>query len=402
MPDERPKVKIPEAITKYIKRDAPKEAKMLAAKATVPMAPMVQVSVLTFLIGDSEAEVAEEAKKSLLNMPGSILKSLLTENLHPKTFDFFVKNRTQEDDLMEQIVLNSSTPDDCFVYLADKTTGKVLDIIGQNQQRMLKTPEIANSFKKNPNASKAAIEKIVSFLRMRGIQVEGESTILNNKEINNIIKQTQAQAEEIATQNPQFSIPAAIQNAHTGFDEKDEDSEDDFYEDDDEVMDEDGGFSDDDLGGDFDLFEDKADASDEEKKSIAAQIEGMSIPHKVKLALLGNKEVRTILIKDSNKIVAGAVIKSPKLTDNEVHSISQMRTVSDEIIRTIANNKDWVKNYTIKLALANNPKCPLPVAMKLMRFLNSKDVGDLSKNKNVSPQLQKMAKQQYNKMRGVG
>ena len=107
------------------------------------------------------------------------------------------------------------------------------------------------------------------------------------------------------------------------------------------------------------------------------------------------------MIKDPNKIVSIAVIKSPKLTDNEVHGIAQMRSINDEIIRFIANNQDWAKNYSIKLALTGNPKTPFPISLKLLRYLSMKDIGDLSRNKNVSPQIQKIAKEQYNKMRGT-
>ena len=101
-------------------------------------------------------------------------------------------------------------------------------------------------------------------------------------------------------------------------------------------------------------------------------------------------------------IIATAVIKSPKITENEVHSISQMRSVNDEVIRYIANNNDWTKNYTIKQALVNNPKTPLPVSLKFLKFLNIKDLMDLSRNKNVSGQIQKIAKQAAVAKRGGG
>lgn len=387
------KVKIPDAIKQYIKRDASKDARMLAAKAAIPMSPLVQVTVLTFLLGDPEKEVQDQAKASLLEMPESMLKGLFKENLHPKTIDFFVKNKTESEDLMEQIVLNKNTPDEAFVHLAANSSGKVLEIISNNQMRMLRCVDIANGFKKNPNASKAAVEKVVSFLRMSGVQLEGESAVLTDNEVNKLIKHTQKQVASV--KNIQAAVP--VQELD------DEDDEEDFYSDDEDDFADDGSFGDDEFGdGDADLFDEKAQYEEEDSKGIEAKLADMTVPQKVKIALMGNKEVRGILIKDPNKIVATAVIKSPKLTDNEVHSIAQMRSVNDEIIRTIASNKDWVKNYTIKLALANNPKTPLPIALKFMRFLNMKDIGDLSRNKNVSPQIQKLAKQQFNKMRGTG
>ena len=401
MADGHAKVKIPESISKYIQRGATKETKMMAAKSIIPMAPLVQITVLTFLLGDPDQEIVTEAKNSLISIPSNILKGLLKEAIHPNALQFYAENKSENTELMEPLVLNKLTPDNAFIYLADKASGKVLDIIGSNQQRMLRTPDIANNFKKNTNASKAAIDRVVSFLRMNGITIEGESSVLTPKEINSLVNETLKQA-------PKGVDPSTIQNlkqvqqmtmAMAGDGLSDDDDDDEFLDADSGLVDDD--MSDEDFGESFDLFNEEESKSEEEKRDMAAKLADMNIPQKVKLALLGSKEVRTLLIKDRNKVVSSAVIKSPKITESEILSISQMRSVNDEIIRYIASNNDWVKKYSIKHALANNPKTPIPISLKFMRYLNAKDISDLSKNKNVSPQVQKIAKQQFNKMRGM-
>jgi len=396
-----PKIKIPEAITKYIAKDAPKDARLLAAKGTLPMAPLVQITVFTFLSGDSDVEVSGEATKSLLNMPADILKNVLSDNIHPKALDFFAKNKSDNHELLERILLNKITPDESFVFLADKVSGKPLDILSSNQQRMLRTPKIASLLKKNPNAQRSTIERIISFLRISGVQIEGESPILTQDEINMLIAETTKKRDQIKNARP--VEPTSQTPSQPSIIDDEEDEEEDFYsdDDDDEEFAGAGSFDDDDLYGGDDLFDNSDEISEEEKMGIAAKIEKMTVPQKVKVALVGNKEVRGILIKDSNKIVAMSVIKSPKIMDSEVYAFAQMRSLNDEIIRFIANNKEWIKKYSIKLALTNNPKTPLNIGMKFMNMLNSKDIGDLARNKNVSPQLQKLSKERFNKMRGT-
>jgi len=122
----------------------------------------------------------------------------------------------------------------------------------------------------------------------------------------------------------------------------------------------------------------------------------MNVSDKIKLALFGNKEVRSTLIRDANKIVATTVLKSPKVTDGEVAMYANSRNVCDDVIRIIAGNKEWVKNYRVKVALVNNPKTPVPIAMKLVSSLNTKDLKDLAGSRNVSGAVCNLAKNLLN------
>ncbi|MBW1902485.1 MAG: hypothetical protein JRJ20_12735 [Deltaproteobacteria bacterium] len=123
-----------------------------------------------------------------------------------------------------------------------------------------------------------------------------------------------------------------------------------------------------------------------EKKfeSLYAQVQGMSISEKVKLASLGNKEARNLLIKDANKLIQHAVINSPKITEEEIIGHAGNRNLSKEIPRMIAAKKEFIKNYRVKLALVNNAKTPVPTSLKLLRLLMEKDLRKIAKSKNVS------------------
>lgn len=123
---------------------------------------------------------------------------------------------------------------------------------------------------------------------------------------------------------------------------------------------------------------------DEEYLSKYQMAQTMGTGEKIKLALTGDKEWRSIFLKDANKLVSSAVIKNPRITDAEVLTVCKSTVQNDEIIRLICANKEWVKNYQIRKALVENHKTPLPAALRFLATLGEKDVATLAKSKNIS------------------
>jgi hypothetical protein len=122
---------------------------------------------------------------------------------------------------------------------------------------------------------------------------------------------------------------------------------------------------------------------EEQHQNARQKIAALSVAQRVALAMKGSREERAILIRDPNKIVAVAVLSSPKMTETEAESIAKMANVSDEILRIIAYTRAWVKNYGVVLALAKNPKTPVAVSMNLLNRLNEKDLRLLSTDRNI-------------------
>lgn len=135
----------------------------------------------------------------------------------------------------------------------------------------------------------------------------------------------------------------------------------------------------------------KAPQDEKKIKSRFQEIQDMPVPDKIKLAMTGDKEARSILIKDSNKQVQEAVLDSPRISDMEIVAVANSRNVPDEILRKIAVNRQWMKNYQVRLALVNNPKTPLPMGLKIIGTLMVADLKRLSKNKGVSSVLSSTA-----------
>ena len=110
----------------------------------------------------------------------------------------------------------------------------------------------------------------------------------------------------------------------------------------------------------------------------------MGVSEKIKMALTGDKEWRSIFLKDPNKLVNTAVLKNPRVTDGEVLAVAKNKTSSEELIRIILMNKDWMKLPVIRSALVSHPKTPVGSALRFMDTLTVKELKDLSKSKSVS------------------
>jgi hypothetical protein len=132
--------------------------------------------------------------------------------------------------------------------------------------------------------------------------------------------------------------------------------------------------------------EEPEEPEEEEKLTIEQQILRMNVTEKIKAAMRGNKQIRGMLVTDSNRLVSTAVLKNPRITENEVIKISASRSVSEDVIRSITRNRDWMKLYQVKVNLVKNPKCPQGISMRLLNFLRPNDLKGLVGNKNV-PQL---------------
>lgn len=156
-----------------------------------------------------------------------------------------------------------------------------------------------------------------------------------------------------------------------------------------------GGFSLD-LGKDawgfpLELIKDKDETSVEEQLTLVEQIKAMSPGKKIKLAYLGNAEARKILLRDANKVVVIAVVKSKRMSDNELLAAAGNRNLPREVFREISMDKEAIRKYPIKLALANNPRCPVNISIGLLKDLTKADLAKIAKNKNVSSVLSGLA-----------
>jgi hypothetical protein len=121
----------------------------------------------------------------------------------------------------------------------------------------------------------------------------------------------------------------------------------------------------------------------EEQSTTVERINAMTPGQKLQLAMRGSREERGVLIRDSNRLIALAVLSSPKITESEVENIAKMTNVSEDILRVISQTRAWMKNYAIVAALARNSKTPIAVSLNILPRLIERDVRGLTTDRNI-------------------
>ncbi len=341
--------KIPEHLRKFVDPSLPKEMRLMAAQGLIPIGPRDLALVVYTLTLDTDEEISKEAEASLKSMPEEVMAAVLSNtSTPPEILDWAARNTTSESQI-QRIILNRSTSNDTIAYLAETVrTQSLIELIADNQQRILGSAAIVEALSKNPSISRSTLDKVISFFQL----------YLNKK-------------GEIST--PQDSVPPegikpvqAIEGIETqiGSEDVQESFLDGIY------------FSE-------DLTEEIGETNEERRESLLHRIKRMNIAERIKLAILGNREARAILVRDSHRIVACSVLRNPHLTDMEVILIAQSRTVDEEILCEIAATRKWARIYQVKVSLINNPKTPPHISLNLISHLRGTDLKALINNRNI-------------------
>lgn len=318
---------------KYASQDAPLEARRMAARGALPLEPIELATVLFILANDPDAEVKQAARGSLENLPDHVISVVLAGQTHPALLSLLAQIHKESEVSCEVLALNAATDDRTIAFLATLPHPRVVDIISQNQERMMRHEEIVEALGANPLTGRAVIDRILSFL---GID---ERDAMEDEE--DVLDEEAAQAALLEMLGSDMSEAARL------------------------------------LATETDIEEEKLDGS------LYAIVQGMSVMQKIKLARLGGKEARALLIKDRNRIVSSSVLASPKLTETEIITFAQSRSIGEDLLRIISSSREWTKNYQVKLALCSNPKTPTPQAVKYLNYLQDRDLRMLMKSKDV-------------------
>jgi len=120
-----------------------------------------------------------------------------------------------------------------------------------------------------------------------------------------------------------------------------------------------------------------------DSEALFVRVGHMTVSERLKLALRGNREARTLLLRDPNRVIVRLVLRNPRVTEDEIIAISNNRSADDELLRMIAERRDWTKNYQVRAGLVSNPRTPSALAMRFLPTLDERDVRRLAKSKNV-------------------
>ena len=323
------RLKVSPEVARLVQPGAPRDAQLAAARGALPLAGKDFLTVLFFLCNSSDAEIKTSAVKTLRTLPGTILDDILKDTtLHPQLLELLVRARIADTELMGLVIMHPSTVIKTLLYLANKADQDVLERLAESQNNLREHTELVEAIIANPNANKE--------LKLR-----------------------------LGWQNPE---PGSV--AEMGEDQAVPDAADD------QDAGEEGRSQ-----VELEALMEEADQEGLSKYQIALELK---VAEKIKMGLTGDKEWRTLMIKQSNKLIQAAVLKNPRITDGEVLMIAKNKTSSEDLIRMILLNKEWMKFYEIKKALITHPKTPPPKAMRLVPMLTMKDIKELAKSRQVS------------------
>ncbi|MCL2178038.1 MAG: hypothetical protein FWC28_08750 [Proteobacteria bacterium] len=334
-------------IRKYVETTSPIPLRLTAAKGGLPLAPADFVTVLFLLSVDLIPEIREAAQLSARHISEKFMVSVgRDERLKTEVLDWLMDLHWANTSYAKLLVSNASTSDEAIARCASHCSAQVLELIGLNQLRLLRHEEILRQICQNPNATPVLVDSVCEFAVRNGIFLE------------DIAAMQEAKGRVFGRVTPEKG-PTVAQ-----------------------------------LVGEFESIEDEKALPLEEGKrlSLSQKVLKMSVSEKIKLAMRGNKEIRTLLLRDTNRLVAVAAVQSPRMTEAEILGIAQNRTTPEEILRIVFRNKEWLKLYPIKLALTKNAKVPQAISMRLLPTLKEGDIKTLAKDRNVPNAIQTMAK----------
>jgi hypothetical protein len=351
---------LPKPLQKHADPKAPPPLRGMGAKGLVPAVAPVDLCTLLYLLSfDVDAGIAETAHKTAAGLPDKIWSvALRAEGTKPQVLDWMADRLAGNDAALELVLLNSATADDTVARLAPAVSQKLADIVRQNELRLLRDDDIIRGLCQNPNALASSVDGACDFCVRNGL------TLLDVPRLVEAHKRVHGVDPTAAPPAPAETAAALI--AEYGA----------------ELAQEQG-----------DAAAAAASAEAEQKKlTISQRIARMSVSEKIKLATLGNKGARTLLLRDSNKLVTMAAATSPRITDGEILALANSRTVNADVLRYIYSSREFLKTYAIKFSLVKNPKVPLPTALKMMYTLQEKDMKELSRDRNVPQTIQSQAR----------
>jgi hypothetical protein len=348
-------------VTRILDGTAPLQAKAAAARGALPIPRADLVRIFVFLLKDDDEAIRNDATTSLAGLDDDTLTEILdSEECAPEVLTYFSRTAVTDGNgtAAAQIAYHPSAPAEALEILAGSTDHEILALVLTNQDRLLATPGLIDRLLANP-ALRAEQRSWIEETRSRAErQAEAE------KELPATDEAVEPEEEEITIEDV-----ARILNVDIG-----------------ELM-----TASEIAGGEEFL---QVDVS-EEIRGAFQRIMTLNTSQKAILAIKGGREERMILIRDTNRLVALAVLKNPRMPEGEVEAIAGMRNVREEVLRTIGASREWTKNYGVALSLVRNPRTPPGISTNFISRLNNRDLKFLLKDKNVPEIIRRMAKKNH-------
>ncbi|MEO7331953.1 MAG: hypothetical protein ABI193_25475 [Minicystis sp.] len=347
---------------------APPKLQEMAAKGIAPgVKPADMVALLVILSGNDRPPVVKEtAEKTLAALPEPLLNgALAVGDLHPAVIEALARAYPERLDVLEKLISMPQIHGETVEELARTGSETVTELIATNEDRLLKNQRIIELLYMNKRTRMSTADRLIDLAVRNGLTLTGipafkEAAAAIQDELipmasdeptpdDLLFQETLELAERLA------AVSAADEDTHH-------------------------------------LTETGEEEVDDKFAPLYVRIANMTMSQKVRRAILGTKEERMMLVRDRNRVVATAAIRSPLLQENEVVLISRNRNMSEDVLRVIATSPEWTKSYGVKKNLIENPKTPTTISTRMITQLREADLRHLAKNKNVPGAVQEAAR----------
>ena len=380
------------AVRAILEGTAPPQARMAAANGMLPLPQSDLLEVLVTLRQEDDPQIVEAATETLAEQDTEdLLAAAANDETSPTVLDYLATLPDEHKQIHEAVILNRNTSDRAIAKLAAATQeGSLLELISLNQQRLVRFPAIIDAILENDGRSAEASRRARETKREFFEKERGAQQIA--QELRARGNSAAAEFFESADLGEGFSAEDAwLIASHIEVSDADLDNSwlpAERYE---ELQIETGA----ERAANFAkvLEHERLEKGEvpAERVSLIRRIMFLNARDRMKLAMKGDREARGILIRDSNRMVAVAVINNPRVTDQEVENIAAMRTVADEVLRLIALNRAWARSYSIIHNLVRNPRTPIPTVITILPRIRTKDLQHLTLNRNVSEAVRRQA-----------
>ena len=364
---------IPDNLRKHVDPKSPPPMRLMGAKAMVPMGPKDMVHVVYQAMLDPEPKIAKIAAQTFAKFDDKILGACLGEPLAPPVLAKFSETLIEKPSHIETILLNRATPDEAFAYVGEHATDQaIIGIVAGNQERLLRCHDIVRAIRRNKKALRSELDRAIDFLVREGIfledvpEFEDAFVRLGKSEMLQALKKVEIDDAVLTPEQQQMAAEVGV-------------TPEDLL-----------------LGVHADvaaLDEHAGIAEDGSPKSGRRKLlSSYPIPIQIKLAMTGDHTAAIEAVSSSNRLVASAGIRNPRIKEPDIMKLVKSKSMHDDVVRYICNNGDWTKSYAVKHALVQNPKTPMSLVMRWLPLMRLNDLKALSRSKQIPGAVQAQAK----------
>ena len=310
-----------------------------AARGFVPLAPGDLVRAVGSVLAAGEPGLARIAEATFLTFSFEALREAVqSDGVRTEQLDVIAR-RSKDPAVLEPIIQHKAVADETLAWLAERVPPPLQDVLVTNHVRLLASPVIVERLFENPELSSDIRRRADEFLEEFFLKRDQAD---RDREVEPVLDESGEvlpEAEEAGEDRNREKVPPGVDPDHV--------------------------------------------LTDDEKQSLFTRLAKLTVAQRIKLAYTGNREERLYLIRDTNRLVTAAVLKSPKTNQADAEVVANMKSVSEDVLRSIGNRREWVKKYTIVLALARNPRAPVTTTIALVSRLTARDQKTLSTDRNI-------------------